>query len=445
MRPPSARNLLPPEPVRTATAKRWRPTWTLRRAAVLLVFIMALALVTGTANLAFLALPLAVGTALSWGQRAGRPDVQLRVEFARMAEQDLPSEVEMTVSGFERAEVAVLGLPSGMLQGRPRRLVLGPQHDAETVSVRLDTAQWGIHEYGEAGLQVASGDGLFATDLVHTRVPPLRVLPSAQVLAAPELPARSAGQVGAHRTRRPGDGSELLEVREFRPGDRIRRIDWRVSARRDELHVRHTAIDADAELVICVDPRHDLGPVVAEWPMRVHGVEISGTSSLDIAVAAAVTLATTYTRLGDRVGFVDLGVPRRAVHPGSGRRQLMRIRWQLAGMTGGGSMSQRVFDETTLPRGAVTVVLSPFMDDQVTELVARLAGTRRDTVAVDVLPEPELPSERHERAAARLVLAERADRLSYLARRGALVTRWDPALFGALIRERQRRRHRRVA
>ncbi|HEX6195394.1 MAG TPA: DUF58 domain-containing protein [Jiangellaceae bacterium] len=442
MRPSSTKGVLPPDPVRTARATRWRPTWTQRRAAVLLVFIVAVSLVAGTPNVALLALPLAVGSALAWNSNAGQPDVELRVEFARMAEQALPSDVAMTVSGLDRAEMAVIGLPSGMLDGRPRTLVLGPQHDAETVGVRLNTAQWGIHEYGAAGLRVASGDGLFATDIERTRVPPMRVLPSAQVLAAAELPARSAGQVGAHRTRRPGDGSELLDVREFRPGDRIRRIDWRVSARRGELHVRHTAIDADAELTICIDSRHDLGPVVADWPERVHGVAESETSSLDIAVTAAVTLATTYTRLGDRVGFVDLAVARRAIHPGSGRRQLMRIRWQLAGMTTGGSLSMRSFDEATLPRGAVTVVLSPFMDDQVTELVGRLAGTRRDTIAVDVLPKPELPSERHERAAARLVLAERSARLSWLARRGVLVTRWDPALFGALIRERQRQRHR---
>ena len=417
----------------------------MRRAATLLIFVVALALLTGWPHLVLLGLPLAVGTGLAWGTRGGEPDTELRVEFARMAEQNLPSEVAMTVTGLDRAEMAVLGLPAGMVSGRPRRIVLGPRHDAETVEVRLDTTAWGVHEYGEAAMRVASGDGLFASEIVTTRVPPLRVLPSAHVLSAPELPARSAGQVGAHRTRRPGDGSELLEVREFRPGDRIRRIDWRVSARRDSLHVRHTAIDADAELVICVDPRHDLGPVVAGWQERVHGDAGSGRTSVDIAVSAAVTLATTYTRLGDRVAMVDLAVPHRAVRPGSGRRQLMRIRWQLAGMTSGGTLSRRSFDQTTLPRGAVTVVLSAFMDDEVTELVSRLAASRRDAIAVDVMPPLELPTERHERAAVRLLLAERDDRLAWLVRRGVLVTRWEPALFGALIRQRQRNRQRRVA
>jgi uncharacterized protein (DUF58 family) len=441
----SAGDPLPPVPVRTATATRWHPTFTLRRAAILLIFVVALALLTGWPHLVLLGLPLAVGTGLAWGSRGGEPDTELRVAFARMAEQNLPSEVAMTVTGLDRAEMAVLGLPMGMVSGRPRRIVLGPRHDAETVEVRLDTTAWGVHEYGEAAMRVASGDGLFASEIVSTRVPPLRVLPSAHVLSAPELPARSAGQVGAHRTRRPGDGSELLEVREFRPGDRIRRIDWRVSARRESLHVRHTAIDADAELVICVDPRHDLGPVVAGWQERVHGDAGSERTSLDTAVSAAVTLATTYTRLGDRVAMVDLAIPHRAVRPGSGRRQLMRIRWQLAGMTSGGTLSRRSFDQTTLPRGAVTVVLSAFMDDEVTELVSRLAATRRDAIAVDVMPELELPPERHERAAVRLLLAERDDRLAWLVRRGVLVTRWEPALFGALIRQRQRNRQRRVA
>ena len=446
MRSRSAGDPLPPVPVRTATARRWRPTFTMRRAATLLIFVVALALLTGWPHLVMLGLPLAVGTGLAWGSKQGQPDTELRVEFARMAEQSAPSEVAMTVTGLDRVEVAVLGLPVGMVRGRARRLVLGPQHDAETVDVRVDTTTWGVHEYGEAAMRVASGDGLFASEIVSTRVPPLRVLPSAHVLSAPELPARSAGQVGAHRTRRPGDGSELLEVREFRPGDRIRRIDWRVSARRDKLHVRHTAIDADAELVICVDPRHDLGPDVATWQERAaDDADGRGRTSLDIAVSAAVTLATTYTRLGDRVALLDLAVPHRAVRPGSGRRQLMRIRWQLAGMTSGGTLSQRSFDESTLPRGAVTVILSAFMDDEITELARRLAATRRDAIAVDVLPDLDLPVERHERAAARLLLAEHDDRLAWLTRRGVLVTRWEPALFSALIRERQRSRQRRAA
>ena len=40
------------------------------------------------------------------------------------------------------------------------------------------------------------------------------------------LPPRSSGLVGVHRSPRPGDGTELRDIRAFQPGDRLRRVDW---------------------------------------------------------------------------------------------------------------------------------------------------------------------------------------------------------------------------
>jgi hypothetical protein len=62
-------------------------------------------------------------------------------------------------------------------------------------------------------------------------------------------------------------------------------------------------------------------------------------------------------------------------------------------------------------------------------------------LAIDVLPDAlRMPTDRAELAAARLVLAERTQRLAALASRGVLVTRWDPGLIGLLMRRRQRLR-----
>jgi uncharacterized protein (DUF58 family) len=231
----------------------------------------------------------------------------------------------------------------------------------------------------------------------------------------------------------------LLDVREFRPGDRVKRIDWRVSARRGVLHVRHTAIDADADLVICLDTRYDLTPDVMSWHDRSSGVGQGG--SLGVAIGAATTLAASYLRLGDRVGLVDLAVPHRGVQPGTGVRQLMRIRWHLAGIVPDAQLRRRRFDEGSVPRGAAVVVLSPYIDDQIDPLVGTLARTHRDVLAIDVLPDAlRMPTDRAELAAARLVLAERTQRLAALASRGVLVTRWDPGLIGLLMRRRQRLR-----
>src|SRR5690606_28662332 len=162
---------------------------------------------------------------------------------------------------------------------------------------------------------------------------------------------------------------------------------------------------------------------------------------LATSITAAVALAATYLRLGDRVGLVDLSLPYRVVPPATGVRQLMRIRWQLAGVVPDDQLRRRAFDEGSLPRGAVTVVFSPFVDGQIDRVMGSLARTGRDIVAVDVLPDPvQLPRGRGERLAARMLIAERRERLHALRRRGVLVARWDPALIGLLMRRRLRAR-----
>ena len=420
-------------------ATGWQPTWAMRRVVVIFVVSAGMTLVFGRPAIALAVLPLGVGTALALAGRQGRPRPRLRVEMPSMAEVDGQAAAVMSVSGLEASEIVVLRMPHGIGPPGAPYVVLAADPPDQQLTVTADTSSWGMRDYGAAGVRVATADGLFATPVVIAHTAPVRILPPARTVDVPELPARSAGQVGAHRTRRPGDGSELLDVREFRPGDRVKRIDWRVSARRGVLHVRHTAIDADADLVICLDTRYDLTPDVMSWHDRSSGVDQGG--SLGVAIGAAITLAASYLRLGDRVGLVDLAVPYRGVQPGTGVRQLMRIRWHLAGIVPDAQLRRRRFDEGSVPRGAAVVVLSPYIDDQIDPLVGTLARTHRDVLAIDVLPETlTMPTDRAELAAARLVLAERTDRLAALARRGVLVAKWDPGLIGLLMRRRQRLR-----
>ena len=77
----------------------------------------------------------------------------------------------------------------------------------------------------------------------------------------------------------------MAEVRPFRAGDRLRRINWPVSSRTGTLHVTATWSDRDTEVVLLLDTEHDLG--ISE------GVD-GRASSLDIAVRAAAAIAEHY-------------------------------------------------------------------------------------------------------------------------------------------------------
>ena len=91
---------------------------------------------------------------------------------------------------------------------------------------RVDVAESGF----EAGLMVARArPDLIVLDLVLPRTTPLAQTP---------VSARLRGLTGPHTSRRLGDGTELRDIAPLLPGDPVRRVDWRVTARRSPTRAR---------------------------------------------------------------------------------------------------------------------------------------------------------------------------------------------------------------
>ena len=126
------------------------------------------------------------------------------------------------------------------------------------VDLRLDhlfAGPDGMHVYGP----------IVGTEHVRTILPPVEHHP------AGPLPPRPAGLVGIHRSPRAGDSTELRDIRAFQPGDRLKRIDWRVTTRTGTVHVRERHAEADAEIVLALDTRADVAANVAEWSSVRYG------------------------------------------------------------------------------------------------------------------------------------------------------------------------------
>ncbi len=96
---------------------------------------------------------------------------------------------------------------------------------------------------------------------------------------------------GIHRLRRPGSGSELLDLRDYRPGDPPKMIAWKASARRDRLITKEFENDVPVRAVLFLDTSEGvrLGPPGNTLLTRMAGV------------AAAVSQASAGNR--DLVGL----------------------------------------------------------------------------------------------------------------------------------------------
>jgi len=121
--------------------------------------------------------------------------------------------------------------------------------------------------------------------------------------------------MGNHPHRRPGSGSELLELRDYLPGDPPKRIAWKASARRDQLMTKEFESEVPVRCTLFLDTSNSV---------RVGQVGKNALARL-VEIAAAVTQANASAR--DLTGlclFDEFGV-RKMVRPKRGSPHLYQL------------------------------------------------------------------------------------------------------------------------
>ncbi len=117
--------------------------------------------------------------------------------------------------------------------------------------MRADT--WGSHRLGAVNLSLRRPLGVTVWELVHDDSPSFNVLPSPEHLRQLLPPPASQSAAGVHISRLVGDGFDFAELRPFAAGDRLRDINWRASARSDQLQTNRRHPDRSGEVVLLLD------------------------------------------------------------------------------------------------------------------------------------------------------------------------------------------------
>src|SRR5262245_1226669 len=103
------------------------------------------------------------------------------------------------------------------------------------------------------------------------------------------------GDPGSHRSTRLGQSPEFTEYRFYRPGDDLRRIDWKLYGRTDRLFLRIADDHATLRTSIVID-----GSASMRFPREGYG-------KWEHAWAIAMGLAAIATSEGDAVGVSVVG------------------------------------------------------------------------------------------------------------------------------------------
>lgn len=236
------------------------------------------------------------------------PAIEVRRELA----QNLPvngwSDVTLHLSHHFRHPVTIELYDHHPAAGEsrllPQRLTLEPGRFSE-LRYAFRPLQRGPARFGPAQLLIPSPLGLWSLSTQRGGIEEVRVYPDFGAVSRYQLLAADnrASQLGIRRRPRRGEGLEFHQLRDYRPGDALRQIDWKASVRRQKMISKEYQDERDQQLFFMIDcgrrMRAQDGPL----------------SHFDHSLNALLLLSHVALRQGDGVGLMSFGGEERWLAP----------------------------------------------------------------------------------------------------------------------------------
>lgn len=207
----------------------------------------------------------------------------------------------------------------------------------------------GMYILGPVRMQTHDSMGFWRREVIIECFTRLLVYPEAVDLHSMELLGEGTlPNAGLEMTRRAGAGEEFLGLRAYRPGDPLRRIHWKTSARHRELLVK----EFREEIVTLVSIFLDIG--------RMGLVGVGDQTSVEYGTKCCASIARHSTSLGHRSQLFTVGATVDHLPPGSGTSHLLSLLDRLAYLKpeGDSGFLAVVGDLAgTLPRGSTAVMI----------------------------------------------------------------------------------------
>lgn len=169
-------------------------------------------------------------------------------------------------------------------------IALPPGGEA-TGEIILKPCQPGVILFAGFHLKLRDLNGFFQTELFMSRPATITVMPSLtdeEGRQRAEKRFNSLPPPGMHRLRMPGSGSELLDLRDYRPGDPPKMIAWKPSARRDRLITKEFESEVPVRCTLLLDCSNSVrirtggeSPVV-KLVMTAAGIMLAASANRDL-------------------------------------------------------------------------------------------------------------------------------------------------------------------
>jgi uncharacterized protein (DUF58 family) len=360
-------------------------------------FVAGLAL--GRVEPVALAAPFLVALLAAAASRVPQGSVRLSLDRDRALEgEEVTASIEVAAAGHDTPFELFLPLPPGLrAEDAPAQAFRLRDGEKQTVEIPLHCERWGVFSVGPLVYRTRDVLGLHSWEGVAGGREQLRVYPTEETLRSLVPALETQVFTGNQVSRMHGEGIEFADLREWRPGDRLRRVNWRATALRGSLWVNEQYLERNTDVVIFLD-------TFAESRGQARTTHLR-------AVRAAATLAHGYLQRKDRVGLLSFEGFVSWLVPQSGIRQLYAIVDRMLTTEVVESYMRdgvRVLPPRMLPSKALVLALTPLFDNRTATALIDLRGRGYDVIVIEIAP-PELSEPR---VADGAPLAERLWRLS---------------------------------
>ena len=389
--------------------------------------LVLMALIIRQGVLAWMALPFLAYLALGVWQSPVASKIRLAARRTlEISRHEGTSAIEVKVEVTNQGpEVACLRLGDALLPGMAltagQMQMTGALGAGKTMELKytIQSAR-GAFSWKAVGAVISDPLGLIETPIdlaaeaaaqVHPELSRYRPIP-----LHPQTTLHSAGSIPA---RLGGSGTDFWGVREYQPGDPLRRLDWRLTARHPgQLFTKEFEQEEIADIGLIVDARYRTN------------LKVGSESLFEHSARAAAALVEVFVRQGNRVSMVIFGKKETNIYPGYGKRQLNRALNALAQVAL--EPDDRVDNLNLVPlhvfsSRSLVIVLSPLAAND-WELFPRLRA--HGFQALLISPDPldfarsAVPADRFSGMAARLVSLERRLEISKIAALWVPVIDW---------------------
>lgn len=167
-------------------------------------------------------------------------------------------------------------------------------HGTCRITYRLRPTRRGIYGFGRVRVFASTVIGLVQRRFTCDQPIDVKVYPSYLMLNRYELLAMSNNltELGIKRIRRAGNNTEFEQIKDYVQGDEYRNINWRASARRNQLMVNVYQDERSQQIFNLIDKG------------RVMQQAFDGMTLLDYAINASLVLSYVAVRKDDKAGLM---------------------------------------------------------------------------------------------------------------------------------------------